>query len=676
MLRGDDRPHLGEILERGATVEFRCRVDGPGLLRLLGIGFSFRVDRLIAVFRSPLAHGVEILEAEAERVDRAMAAGTLRLVLMHLQAFAGRERLARQPRAARHVGRRRGRRVVEHLTEHPGAAFHRARGVAIAAHRQDSRHPEQAAPRRVLRQRHLLEAGPVGMRQAVVVGQHIIDDHVVGLEQVGEAAVPADEMGERLVDLVPGRLLHGVVEPWVAIAVELEEIEPIEDQPLVDERPDEAGRSRVVEQPVGLSRQHRGFQEFTRSGQFAERLVGRATPEEIGEPHREFVGGERPACCVVGGLGEIEEPRRGEHERQGLFQCRRMLVAGLSTEVVYAEQLVDKGRRHRLAAEGLGGKPLDARPQVARGRLRRLVIERHAEGSDAGRSLPVGSGRPLDLQPVDPEHELRADLVAGLADAEFLARLQPVVAGALLPHEERPLGSGIIVVCRSAEGEGKLDHLRGVHGAGHLAGVEPLADPRINSEFDKSAVGRTVGQRRHTHSHDELSRRPVPGRHELDLLTERVGREIRARVEGGHREVPFPIGREIVGRSCDSTVRLVSVVLDGLEAEVLGRRGADDLGPAPPKLSVVLRLLLKGRDDLRVFWPRRRLVHLRDPLLGSPLGVDRLGLLLLHSRREFLPLGPQLLRAAHSGLPGKGLLERLAAQGAVLIELVGRHEEV
>ena len=353
-----------------------------------------------------------------------------------------------------------------------------------------------------------------------------------------------------------------------------------------------------------------------------------------------------------------------------------MLVAGLSPQVVDAEQFVDKGRRHRLAAEGLGGEPLDALSQVARGRLRRLVIERHAEGSDAGWSLLGGRWRPLDLHPVDPEHEFGADLVAGLADVKFPARLQVVVAGALLPHEECPFGSGVVAIGRAAEGQGKLDHLRGLHGAGHLAGVEPLAAPRINSELDKPSVGWALGQRRRPHPHDELTRRPVPGRHVRELLAERVGREIRARVEGGHREVPFPIGREIVGRSCDSTVRLVSVVLDGLEAVVLGRRGADDLGPAPPKLGVGLRLLLKGRDDLRVFWPRRRLVHLRDPLLGSPLGVDRLGLLLLHSRREFLPLGPQLLRAAHSGLPGKGLLERLAAQGAVLIELVGRHEEV
>ena len=116
------------------------------------------------------------------------------------------------------------------------------------------------------------------MRQAVVVGKHIVDDHGVGLEQVCEAALLEDEVGEGLVDLVSSRLLYGVVEPRVAVAIELEEIEPIEDQPLMDERPDEAGRSWIVEQPVGLGSQHRGFQEFSVTSQFSQRLVGWAAP--------------------------------------------------------------------------------------------------------------------------------------------------------------------------------------------------------------------------------------------------------------------------------------------------------------------------------------------------------------------------------------------------------------
>ena len=169
-----------------------------------------------------------------------MAARALRSLLVHLHPLAGGQSLARQPGDLRHV-RRRGRwRVVEQLSQHPGAPLDGAGMLAVAAHRMNRRHAEQAAAGRIIRHGDLAELVAMHAFEAVVVGQQAVDDDVVGLEQVSDPTILPQQVRERLVDLAAGRGLRAVIELRIERAVELKEVEALHREPLRHERLDES----------------------------------------------------------------------------------------------------------------------------------------------------------------------------------------------------------------------------------------------------------------------------------------------------------------------------------------------------------------------------------------------------------------------------------------------------
>ena len=65
-------------------------IDRPGLLRFR-VGFAGGVDSHRTVCRPPGSDGIEVFQAEADRIDLAMAAGALRLFLMEHDPLACRE---------------------------------------------------------------------------------------------------------------------------------------------------------------------------------------------------------------------------------------------------------------------------------------------------------------------------------------------------------------------------------------------------------------------------------------------------------------------------------------------------------------------------------------------------------------------------------------------------------
>jgi len=67
---------------------------------------------LVAVFSPPLSGGVEVFQAEADRVDFAMAACALGFFLVCQESLACGEDLAFQPRDLWDVGRRWRRGIV------------------------------------------------------------------------------------------------------------------------------------------------------------------------------------------------------------------------------------------------------------------------------------------------------------------------------------------------------------------------------------------------------------------------------------------------------------------------------------------------------------------------------------------------------------------------------------
>ena len=83
------------------------------------------------------------------------------------------------------------RRRAEHVLENPLAARHRRRAGGDRRHRQHAALPEQAAPRVVRIERDAAEVAAVNIRNAVVTRQPLVDERVVGVEQVDDAAVLA-----------------------------------------------------------------------------------------------------------------------------------------------------------------------------------------------------------------------------------------------------------------------------------------------------------------------------------------------------------------------------------------------------------------------------------------------------------------------------------------------------
>ena len=168
-----------------------------------------------------------------------MATRALWVFLMREQTLVGGEHLASKARDRRHIRGRGRRRVVEQLAQHPGTAFDGAGVLTIAAHEVDGRHAEQPAARRAFGQRHLFIAIALHAREAVVMREHAIDHYVIGLQQVAQARVVPQLMLDGFIDFTLDRDLRAVVEARIQRAIDLEEVDAIQAEPLMGEGADE-----------------------------------------------------------------------------------------------------------------------------------------------------------------------------------------------------------------------------------------------------------------------------------------------------------------------------------------------------------------------------------------------------------------------------------------------------
>ena len=132
----------------------------------------------------------------------------------------------------------------------------------------------------VVGQRHAAEVVAVDIRDAVVPRQPLVEERVVGGEQVDDAAVVAD----LAVDEELGLALHGVAQIVVEIGKGLgigrSRADVPQQQPLPGEVLDERARARIVEHPRDLLVEH-----------LRRRAACRAPPD------RAVL---RPGCCSTG----------------------------------------------------------------------------------------------------------------------------------------------------------------------------------------------------------------------------------------------------------------------------------------------------------------------------------------------------------------------------------------
>ena len=149
-----------------------------------------RVDGCARITGAPRTDGIEVLERQAERVHHSVAARARRALAVHLHLLAHAAR--RLPLAffeRRDVGGRRRRRRAEQVVENPLAAQYRATCDRDATSGAGCSHARaaRAAPSSVTATR--AEVAAVDVRNSVVPRQPLVDERVVGGEQVEHAPV-------------------------------------------------------------------------------------------------------------------------------------------------------------------------------------------------------------------------------------------------------------------------------------------------------------------------------------------------------------------------------------------------------------------------------------------------------------------------------------------------------
>ena len=174
------------------------------------------------------------------------------------------------------AGRRRRHRGAEQVLQDPLAALHRRGAVADRGDRQEAAVTEQAAARAV-GERHAAEPAPADVGDAVVARQALVHERVVGVDEIEDAAIVADDGVEEQLRLARERVAEVAVElPGAGRdVVELPQLQPLAGQ--------------VLDQRRGA-----------RIGQHAARLLRRARPRRTGGPSRRDPAAPRPGCCSTG----------------------------------------------------------------------------------------------------------------------------------------------------------------------------------------------------------------------------------------------------------------------------------------------------------------------------------------------------------------------------------------
>ena len=241
-----------EVTEAGEVLIGLAGSELPG-----GVDLRGRSLLRLRVGHAPAADRVEGFEAEAERVDLAVAfcAGAVGAMLGEPLADGGR---AGDVRLDGGHDVRRGRRLdAEDVLADPGAADDRGGLDAVGADGQDGRHAEQAAAMRIALEADLPEA--VGeaegllFGQAVELGQLLVDEGMVGAEELVHRAVLLEQVLEEQarLGLHRGREVFRVVGP-VGLAGRGHAAELAEVEPAVEEAVHEALEPVVSQQAVDL----------------------------------------------------------------------------------------------------------------------------------------------------------------------------------------------------------------------------------------------------------------------------------------------------------------------------------------------------------------------------------------------------------------------------------------
>ena len=522
----------------------------------------------------------------------------------------------------RDLGGRGRRRRPEDLFQDPLAALHRRSPVGVGGRRQDARLRQHAATVGTSRQAHAdefaLAAREGDAAQPVEAGQRAVDVGEVGVEQVGDLAVLADDLPEEQLRLAHHRSAQRLAEVGELARIGRDRRQPAELQPLQPEARGQVLRARILEQAAGLGLEVGREPALARQGE--ELLVGHRTPEEVAEPRSQREVGDRMRVGqgrLVILLGAEDELRRRQHHGHHRLHAGLPRPAGAETLFVDADIALQLGGR-RGAAERAAHEPVGEEQPALLGASAlddlgepALQLRARVGRTDQGKTLADDrEGRGRVGRRIEPgeRHRVRPGLEVHLGLDQFGApdrgELQPELLDQRAVDEHADLGGRLVLVALGAEPRAH-DVFAGPRGGKHAG-----HGPRRLEETILTLVAAERQQRRHVdRDHVEVG---LLGRHRLGghLGADRdVALEVHRRerqhvadvVEAVARVVGREVGREVAFDQAQVADRVV--VLHAVQPADRHRAWVDlraGLGAGEQTADVLLQgfRLRLGRTDL------------------------------------------------------------------------------
>ena len=131
--------------------------------------------------------------------------------------------------------RRRLDGPADDVLQHPRAADDGRRVRAVGGDLQHARLRQHAAPRRFGRQLDAAELLPRDARDAVVLGQALVEDRPVGVHEIGQRQIFLQHFAEEAVRLLQHRVAEHLVELGILPHVGLGEVDVAQVEPLAGE---------------------------------------------------------------------------------------------------------------------------------------------------------------------------------------------------------------------------------------------------------------------------------------------------------------------------------------------------------------------------------------------------------------------------------------------------------
>ncbi len=178
-----------------------------------------RVDLVAAILDALATDRIEGLEREADGIHQFVTSRAGRVGAMGLHLLAHRRwavvagGIAGPGLERRHDGRRIGGRHTDEELQHPVAANRRRRTSRLRGHREEGSLAQQApAVALALIELDAAEFAALDSRNAVEPRQPVVDEGVVGGEQIEDAAVFLHQAGEQQLDFLTEGLAQVVIE--------------------------------------------------------------------------------------------------------------------------------------------------------------------------------------------------------------------------------------------------------------------------------------------------------------------------------------------------------------------------------------------------------------------------------------------------------------------------------